>query len=623
MTLTTRRSMMRAVAIATVFGLGASNTVAQVPMFSADVDLVRLSVAVVSETGVAIDDLKADEFVVVEDGLTQDVTVFLSPRDAPLDIAIVMDGSGSVEADIGDIRASAEAFLDLLGPKDCVYFRVLPKGPARAAWVRPADQAFRAKLAAVRGEGSTDLYDAVSEAVRELVGRRDGYVWQRPDGDAPGALDYSPEAAACHDGGSGGDVARVRRQAAVLLSDGNDTASEETFPGVLTMLWEAQVPVFAIAAGGTRSLGAQFEFLIRSTPPNRRQTLPHYARLAMEAQERHRTRLREMARVSGGELIIAPGTRRAEEERLQAYSTVVNRLRASYMLGYTPASTPAEDAEVPRWRAIEVTTTRHGARVVTRGGHYPVPSAGLRARALVSEARQAASRGELVQALEILERAARADPGLWEVECVRGAVHGMVGYWTEAMTHLGRCLELNPGLASASEALADASLNAGDLTGAWEHAIRATLAGSPTGREQLGRLREVAAAPEDLEARLQVPRVFVGEPDLLDLASNLVVNRFLVTVRHALSEARGLGLVRDASLADLLITIEVNELASERPRTLNGVLRASVRGEENSAFTTRIGTELFEKAKYQAAAADAIRQLEAWVGKNPGKWRAR
>ena len=79
------------------------------------VDLVHFAVAVVDRQGAPIEGLSVEDFEVLEKGEPQQVTFFASgDSDAapPLHLGFLLDSSGSMEADINDVRTAAIKFLN-------------------------------------------------------------------------------------------------------------------------------------------------------------------------------------------------------------------------------------------------------------------------------------------------------------------------------------------------------------------------------------------------------------------------------------------------------------------------------------------------------------------------------
>ena len=79
--------------------------------------MVSVPVAVSDRDGRYIADLKRKDFTVLEDGVEQKIT-FFSTFEEPLNIALLLDTSGSTEFSLGDIKAAAREFVDLLNPND-------------------------------------------------------------------------------------------------------------------------------------------------------------------------------------------------------------------------------------------------------------------------------------------------------------------------------------------------------------------------------------------------------------------------------------------------------------------------------------------------------------------------
>ena len=90
----------------------------QMPVYRAGVDLVVLNVAVLDDDGEPVTGLTAEDFKISEDGVRQEIALFASSSNTPLDIALVLDMSGSVAASAPAIKRDAKAFLDALGPSD-------------------------------------------------------------------------------------------------------------------------------------------------------------------------------------------------------------------------------------------------------------------------------------------------------------------------------------------------------------------------------------------------------------------------------------------------------------------------------------------------------------------------
>lgn len=94
--------------------LSAGILAAQQPL-RVGVDLVHFAVAVTDRQGVPITGLTADDFEVLERGQPQQVTFFTageSDTGLPLRLGFLLDSSGSMEADIREVRTAAIKFLN-------------------------------------------------------------------------------------------------------------------------------------------------------------------------------------------------------------------------------------------------------------------------------------------------------------------------------------------------------------------------------------------------------------------------------------------------------------------------------------------------------------------------------
>jgi Ca-activated chloride channel family protein len=209
----------------------------QVP-FRAGVDLVSLNVTVTEGTGRYITDLTAEDFNVFEDGVKQDVT-FFTRTNLPIALALLLDTSASMENKLPTAQEAAIGFARRLRPQDLaevVDFDsrvvVLQSFSNNAAEL---EQAIRKTSAG----GSTSLYNAVYIALKDLK----KVVAKSAD--------------------------EIRRQAIVVLSDGEDTSSLLPFEEVLDLAKRSETAIYAIGlrAGegpGTSAKGfKEAEFVMR------------------------------------------------------------------------------------------------------------------------------------------------------------------------------------------------------------------------------------------------------------------------------------------------------------------------------------------------------------------------
>ena len=181
--------------------------------FKSGIDVVALSVTVLDPQARLLAGLSRDKFSVFEDGVRQDIAYF-ETSEVPLDLALLIDSSVSMEPKLAFVQKAAAGFVDALreGDRAAVF--------AFNSYVRPL-QAFTADRSLVRqaiqsttAAGGTALYNAVYVALR--------------------AFDKVAE-----DG-------RVRRRAIVVLTDGEDTASVLTFDDLMAEAKAAGVAIYTI-----------------------------------------------------------------------------------------------------------------------------------------------------------------------------------------------------------------------------------------------------------------------------------------------------------------------------------------------------------------------------------------
>jgi VWFA-related protein len=83
-----------------------------------DTDLVNLNVGVVNRNAaLSAGHLAQKDFAVFENGAPQEISFFAS-EDAPFDLVLLLDLSGSTADKIGLIRKSAKRFVDAARPAD-------------------------------------------------------------------------------------------------------------------------------------------------------------------------------------------------------------------------------------------------------------------------------------------------------------------------------------------------------------------------------------------------------------------------------------------------------------------------------------------------------------------------
>lgn len=180
--------------------------------FRAGVDLVHFGVVVTDKQGAPITGLTTDDFEIIEAGKPQTIKFFAAgdPQAAPpLYLGFLLDVSGSMEADIQDVRTAAIKFLNAM------------------------DTAVEITLVDFDTEVRVGRY-AASEYARLIERIR----WRKPDGytalyDAIGVY-------------LNGAAAQTGQKILIMYTDGGDTRSAMTQSDVVDLLKASDVTVYAI-----------------------------------------------------------------------------------------------------------------------------------------------------------------------------------------------------------------------------------------------------------------------------------------------------------------------------------------------------------------------------------------
>lgn len=147
-------------------------------VFRSDVALVRVDTQVVDRENRAITGLRADDFVLYEQGERRQIRNFAS-EEMPVDVLLLLDVSGSMRPHVERVASASQQALEVLGPEDRVAMMVfdrrtrlrMPFRGNRAEVVRE----FESLLGQEDFNGGTDitrgLYDAAAYIGRE--GRRE------------------------------------------------------------------------------------------------------------------------------------------------------------------------------------------------------------------------------------------------------------------------------------------------------------------------------------------------------------------------------------------------------------------------------------------------------------------
>ncbi|HWS54611.1 MAG TPA: VWA domain-containing protein [Pyrinomonadaceae bacterium] len=274
-------------------------------------ELVTLNVSVVERaSGRGLAGLAAEDFRLYEDNVEQSIAHFES-SDAPFDLVLLLDLSGSTARVTDTIRRAASRFIAATRPQD----RVAVVAFASASQVVSPLTSDRRRLREAIDrmappQGDTRLYDALAHAL-EFAAR---------------------------------ETERSRRRAVILMSDGLDS----TMPNVTG---EGS----ALSFDEVRNRAQEFDGVLYTIWTSTEYEAFSPLDIQPETFELAEERMKGLADAGGGLFYVVERL----EDLAGAYERVVADLGTVYSLSYRPTNKERDG----RWRAIRVRLPRHPAAV--------------------------------------------------------------------------------------------------------------------------------------------------------------------------------------------------------------------------------------------------------------------
>ena len=145
-------------------------------MVRVDTQLVSVPAVVTDRAGRPVAGLRADNFQVFEDGRPQQIVNFAT-TEAPFEVALLLDTSGSTRADVGLIRRAALSFVEALRPGDrvaVVAFSTKQEGESKLAAVEVLSfltddrKALSDSIEMVGESAGTPFYDGLERVARDI-----------------------------------------------------------------------------------------------------------------------------------------------------------------------------------------------------------------------------------------------------------------------------------------------------------------------------------------------------------------------------------------------------------------------------------------------------------------------
>jgi VWFA-related protein len=187
-----------------------------------DVNLTLVDVTMRKPTGEVIAGLKVTDFVLQEDGQTQQV-VHLDQDQLPLAMAMVVDLSTSISPYLESLKDTTEVALQSLKPEDQVALFTFTDALTKVVPLTRDKQKVSDALDSLQAGGSTNINDALYGAAEYLRANAHGM-----------------------------------RRVIVLISDNDGTRAGSTSPdGVLQAVLESDTPVYSLKVYGEHGGGYQ------------------------------------------------------------------------------------------------------------------------------------------------------------------------------------------------------------------------------------------------------------------------------------------------------------------------------------------------------------------------------
>jgi VWFA-related protein len=300
----------------------AAAALAQSPAFRAGTDLVAIAVTVIDDEGRRVSGLSKEAFALTEDDRPQPIVQFTGDP-VPLSLAIALDASFSMKGRRFEYaRDAVWRLLEHLAPDDevCVYgFNDRPF--VVAPWTNDV-QAIARALVQVIPDGNTAMYATVSSAISALA------------------------------------TSRHRRQALVVISDGNDRLSSD-----VPLYRGPQVRSLDVQPGSDRFPPAKQRLLSALDRIRRSEALVYAIGIDVPNTAGHDPldddALRQLTDPSGAFTEVV----RADADAVSVADRIGSELRQQYLLGFAPAH--PDDGKFHR---VRVTVTGCACRVRARAG---------------------------------------------------------------------------------------------------------------------------------------------------------------------------------------------------------------------------------------------------------------
>jgi Ca-activated chloride channel family protein len=280
-------------------------------IFRAGVEVVSLNVTVIDGQNHYVTDLDQGDFSVFEDGAKQDLS-FFNKTNLPIALSLLIDSSASMEQRMETAQEAAIGFARKIRPQDMAQVVDFDSRVEIRQGFTNKIEDLESAIRHTASGGSTALHNAVYISLKELAKVKA----KNPD--------------------------EIRRQAIVILSDGEDTSSLVSFEEVLELAKRSETAIYTI--------GLQ---------PRETSALRGFREAEFV--------LRQLAQETGGRAFFAQRV----EELKDVYGQIADELSSQYTMGYA-SKNPRRDGA---FRRVVVQVARPNVTPRTKRGYYgPVAS---------------------------------------------------------------------------------------------------------------------------------------------------------------------------------------------------------------------------------------------------------
>jgi Ca-activated chloride channel homolog len=300
-----RRLPLLAAIVGVPMAVALSAVEGQQPAFRSGIDVVSLNVTV-AQGQHYITDLEQGDFNIYEDGVQQNVT-FFNKTNLPIALALLLDTSASMDTKLPTAQEAAIGFAKRLRTQDLAEIIDFDN---RVNMLQPFTNSTPDLEQAIRrtsSGGSTSLYNAIYVALKDLKK----------------AVAKNAE--------------EIRRQAIIVLSDGEDTSSLLPFEEVLDLAKRSETAIYSIGLRDNDSGGSK---------------------LFKEAE----FVLRQFSQETGGRAFFPNQL----ADLTGVYGQIADELSSQYTVGYSSRNPKRDGA----WRRIVVRVNRPNVTVRTKSGYF-------------------------------------------------------------------------------------------------------------------------------------------------------------------------------------------------------------------------------------------------------------